>query len=249
MSALRQPSDDRLAYFDRIFATDLRYVPDCYTLCGDAHCCNYARYKQRFMLLGGGDHELPLMPGEFDYMRTRGYLGQFGDYKLKEVAFAIDQGMLRYQAIVSKRAGCVCDQQTRATLCRLYPLFPQYDVSGALVGVESVGIYEELERLDGLDQACRIGSIPIAEMDAFIGLATHIGSDPVAVFHMEAFRHAKAAAAASVKHAMEASGKSAFRTFELLVLRARLFDTEAIRQELSALAARFAEYHGSRFQL
>jgi hypothetical protein len=62
------------AMFDTIFATDLVYERNCHTLCGDAHCCHFRRYKGE-----GSLHQLPLLPGEYEYMQNRGYLSQYKD--------------------------------------------------------------------------------------------------------------------------------------------------------------------------
>lgn len=242
---------DRTAFFDHIYATDLTYVPDCYKLCGDAHCCNYTRYKQQFVF-GRKQHsqELPLLPGELEYLTEKNFLGQFEDYSVREVDFPIAQGVIRYRAIVSKRRGCACNHETRPAACRLYPLFPQYDVSGAVVGVEDGGgIYDDLERIGRLPRACQVSSVPVGAMSKFIALAAHLGSDPIVAFHMEAFRMARAAAAASVEAAVGTSGRSVFRTFETLLLRSQLFDVAKLRADLEALCSRFAARHGDRFRL
>ncbi len=81
------PPAERTAYFERIYATDLRYVPDCYKLCGDAHCCNFSRYKQKFAFMGRSHfQELPLLPGEFEFLRDQGYLAQFQDHELRQIS-------------------------------------------------------------------------------------------------------------------------------------------------------------------
>ena len=57
--------------FDRIYATDLVYAPDCWKLCGNAHCCNFSRYKSQMSILGHQrSQEIPLLPGEFDFIRS-----------------------------------------------------------------------------------------------------------------------------------------------------------------------------------
>lgn len=243
-------SAERMAFFDRIYATDLCYVPECYKLCGDAHCCNYTRYKQQFVF-GRKNHtqETPLLPGEVEYLRAKNYFGQFQDHEVRSIEFTIAQGTIRYDSIVSKRPGCSCDHPTRPTMCRLYPLFPQFDVNGALVGIEPGGFFDELERIGQLPRACQVNNVPISEMKVFISLASHLGSDPIVAFHMEAFRLAKAAAAATVEAAMRDSKRSVFRTFETLLINHQIFDVDALRAQLEQLASRYAERHGTRFQL
>ena len=65
MSSLRFES-----VFETIYSTDLVYAPDCWKLCGDAHCCNFMRYKSKMSILGKNlFQELPLLPGEFEFLR------------------------------------------------------------------------------------------------------------------------------------------------------------------------------------
>jgi hypothetical protein len=40
-----------ISQFERIYETDLVYVPDCWQLCSDAHCCSFAKYKKNFNTL------------------------------------------------------------------------------------------------------------------------------------------------------------------------------------------------------
>ncbi|HEY7797581.1 MAG TPA: hypothetical protein VIA80_02360, partial [Hyphomonadaceae bacterium] len=68
-------------------------------------------------------------------------------------------------------------------------------------------------------------------------------------FHMEAFRLAKAAAAKAVETAFAASGKNVFRSFEMLVLRGKVFDVERLRADIDQLADKFEAAHGQRFCL
>jgi hypothetical protein len=130
-----------------IYGLDLVYEKDCWKLCGDAHCCNFARHKSRFKFMGKKPfQELPLLPGEYEFMRDRGWLAQFQDHVHKKQVFALDgQRAMTIESIVSHRPGCACDHATRPTICRLYPLFPVLDIEGRITGIEThFWIYEEL---------------------------------------------------------------------------------------------------------
>lgn len=244
------PGPDRDAIFERIYATDLVYVPDCYRLCGDAHCCNFARYKARFLFLGKTHfQELPLLPGEYEYLAERGHLAQFGEFNHKVVEYAIGAGVLRCESIVSRRQGCACNHATRTTICRLYPFLPRFDVSGRLCGVEEIGIYELLEQLEGLAPACRVTRQSPAEAAKFAAICRLIAADPKLLFFIEAYRVAKRNVAERLKCAKRDSGKSAFSLFELRFLRGELFDQPSLRAELDALADRFQARYGPRFRL
>ncbi len=114
--------------FDEIYQTDLVYEKDCFKLC-DAHCCSgFASHKAQFKFMATGHfNELPLLPGEYEYMKARGYLEQFGDHDHRVIPFELSKRSIKYETIVSRKPGCACNHATRTTICRLYPLIPQYD--------------------------------------------------------------------------------------------------------------------------
>ncbi len=97
------------AAFDKIYSTDLVYQPDCWQLCGDAHCCNFSRYKAKFKLIAKNHfQELPLLPGEYDYLETRGCLTQFSDFEHKVIEYTLDHRSIQVESIVSRRPNCAC---------------------------------------------------------------------------------------------------------------------------------------------
>ena len=232
--------------FETIYATDLVYVPDCWRLCGDAHCCSFARHKARFRLIGsGGGQELPLLPGEYAFLRDRGWLAQFQDHEHRAYDYVYPGGVLRVETILSRRAGCACDHGTRPTICRLYPLVPVYDPDGAVVSVHHGGVYEALERQAGLDPACRLEAIPFPELQKFLAVAAAIARDPAALFHVSAYlvalRHLEARLAALRGDA----SADVFRLFESNLLTGRLLDHDRLREDLGRLARRFEDRYGA----
>jgi hypothetical protein len=131
--------------------------------------------------------------------------------------------------------------------CRLYPLLPVFAVDGRLISTEPIGLYEELERIDGLEPACRLETLPFPQLNLYLGLANAIASDPVLLFHMMAYRIVKHHVAARLEAARGETGTSAFSLFERSLLRRRLFDHEGIKAELASLWTKFAECHGTSF--
>jgi hypothetical protein len=243
----REPTDTSV--FDEIYATDLRYLVDCWKLCGDAHCCSFSRYKSRFSLIGRTPfQELPLLPGEYEYLSAKGWLAQFGDYEHRVQSFELPMGSMRLETVVSRRPHCACDQPTRPTVCRLYPLLPVFDVEGKLVGVESLGIYEVLEEIQRSEPACRLTSLPFAEMQKLITIANAIGRAPLALFYMMAYRIAKEHVRTRLIEASASSKTDLFKLFERLLLRQRLTDDRLVT-ELTSLADLFKRrYAGFRLQ-
>jgi len=244
------PRDRFAAVFERVYSLDLVYEPDCWRLCGDAHCCSFARHKARFRLLGTGDRpaqELPLLPGEFDFLESRGWVSQFHDYERKTVRYDFGPGAVTLDTVTSARPGCACDHATRTTVCRLYPLLPVYEAGGALAGTEPLGLYEELEILDGLEPACRIAALPFGQLNLYLELTRLLGDDPALRFHLMAYRLVKRHIAERLGSARATSGKSAFSLFESGFLRRRLLDHPQIKAELAALWEDFASRHGPAF--
>jgi hypothetical protein len=77
--------------WDAVHAIDLVYVQDCHRLCGDAHCCSFARHKARFRMLAQQPfQELPLLPGEYEHMAARGAWAQFGECERRSGAFVLE---------------------------------------------------------------------------------------------------------------------------------------------------------------
>jgi hypothetical protein len=236
--------------FERIYATDLVFVKDCWKLCGDAHCCSFSRYKARFRLLASRPfQELHLLPGEYAFLEAKGWLAQFGDFDRKVTRYAIDHRGLTVDSVVSRRPNCACDHGTRTTICRLYPLLPVYDVAGRVEGTDAAfGVYEEIERLAGMEPACKVTSTSFAEMQKFLEIANGIGSHPLLLFHAMAYRETKNHVAAQLAKA-GASGGDWFRRFEGALLRRTLIDHDALRGRLAALADAFEAHYGGRFRL
>lgn len=242
--------------FAAIYDTDLVYRPGCWTLCGDAHCCSFRRHKARFRLMArDGGQELPLLPGEFDFLAARGWTAQFEPYERERRVHDFGPARLVVDRLTSRRpGGCACDHATRTTVCRLYPLLPVLGPDGGLVATERLGLYEELEALDGADPACRVDALPFDQLALFLRIAGAIGGEPILAFHLEAYRLAKRHVASRLADAVRPPGgdptappRSAFQAFEAAFLRRRLVDAEVLDAELAALWARFRDRHGRGF--
>jgi hypothetical protein len=239
------------ALYERLYAIDLVYQQDCFKLCGDAHCCSFARHKRRFgMLAKRPFQELPLLPGEFAFLAARGWLAQFAEHERKASVYAIDaRRALLVDAVISMRpGGCACDHDTRPVVCRLYPLLPAIDEAGRLASIEPFGVYEELERLEGLAPACQIHALPLDQLQLLLEVTRLLALSPLVAFHLAAYRVAKRHVFDRLRAARK-PGESAFGQFEWSMLRKRLFDHDALRAELAALADRYAAHWGAAFAL
>jgi hypothetical protein len=238
--------------WQRVQGLDLVYRRDCWQLCGDAHCCSFARHKARFRMLGKEPfQELPLLPGEYEFLAATGGLAQFGDHVHRRSRFALDERRaVHVESVVSRRPGCACDHATRPTVCRLYPLLPIHDVGGRLLGVDGeFGIYEALERLAGLPRACQIDAVPVAQLHLFLELAAELAQSPLHLFHLHAYRATKRHAVATLERTLAAKPQDPFQLFEWLLLKDRLLAKDELRAELRQLADAFAAEYGDRFQL
>lgn len=239
-----------LSGFERIYATDLVYVPDCWRLCGDAHCCSFARYKSRFKMIARTPfQELPLLPGEYDFLASMGWLKQFQEFEHKLIEFPIDGYTLKAESIVSRKSDCPCDHDTRPTICRLYPLLPVFDLAGQLVGTEPVGIYEEIERIAGIDTACQVTALPFEEANKFFTIVGELSKNPTQLYYLEAYRITKHHVSARLQERYSTNDRNIFTLFETGLIRQNLIDKEYLRAELSQLARHFEEKYGDSFQL
>lgn len=219
------------AFFDRAYATDLVFEPDCWKLCGDAHCCSFSRHKARFEIIQAPQQELPLLPGEWAYLVERGWNAQFGEHTATQHRYELDGYTIEWTSMVSQRPMCACDHGTRTVVCRLYPLLPTFASNGNITGTAPLGMYEELEILEGLPRACRIDTIPTDQHELFLDLAGDIAAEPVWRFALIAYTAAK-------RHVFDRLAArrdpavSAFKQFEMALFRKRLFDHDALRAEL-----------------
>jgi hypothetical protein len=226
--------------FDTVYATDLVYVKDCWKLCGDAHCCSFQRYKGRYRILARTPfQELPLLPGEWAWLQSRGWTSQFEPFEHKVQAFEVDGRILRHETVVSRRPGCACDHATRPTICRLYPLLPRFAPDGRLEGVEGAGIYEDMERIGGLAPACELRHLPFDQLTPFLRLCAALSRSPLLLFHLEAYRLAKQHVAGTLARRVADGGKDVFQVFEMGLLRQALVDGPALRAEITALMRDF----------
>ena len=242
--------------FETIYATDLVYAPGCWQLCGDAHCCTFSRYKSQMRILGHRHkQELPLLPGESEYMKRRGIMGDFRDAQCMSVDYPLAGGKMKLEFLVGGTNACACKHDTRTTVCRLYPLLPMFDIEGKLTGVDAdFGIYEEIENIDGMERGCKITNVPFSEMNKLLAIAGAIGRSPKAVFYTMAYRLAKGHAREQLKKAKAAQKPdrprmSTLALFEGMFLLRQLLDQSVLRPQLEALAEEFRERHGPRFSL
>lgn len=236
--------------FDNMYDTDLVYMKDCWKLCGDAHCCSFSRYKSRFKLIAQEHYqELPLLPDEYDYLKHKGWLGQFGDFDHKTVEYAFNGSTMRVESIVSRKPGCACEHDTRPVICRLYPLFPIFDIHGHILGIDSVGIYEVLEKLDGLQPACALTQLPFGELQKFLSISAEIASNPKHVFYCMAYRITIKHVRTNLMNIVNARSKSVFSLFENAFIRKKLIDDTELKQQLSTLVNEFQTRHVMTFTI
>lgn len=236
--------------FERIYATDLVYIKDCWKLCGNAHCCGFFPYKEKFNLIGQTKfHELPLLPGEYEFLQSKGWWSQFGDADHKVITYPLDHRTLRVETMVSRKPMCACEHETRLTVCRLYPLLPEFDLDGKLIGTRTFGIFEEFEKIEKLDPACKITSLPFTQMQAFLDLCGYVSKSPLHHFYFSAY-------ALAVDHVrdriiaqkdLKPDGTSAFTLFEGMLLFKKLVDDDILKPRLIALADMFEERYGPIF--
>lgn len=223
--------------FDVIYGTDLVYVPGCWRLCGDAHCCSFRRYKERFKLLGRTPgQELPLLPGEYDYLSRKGYLAQFQDHEHRAVPYQFGDRKIMIETILSRREGCACDHSTRTTICRLYPVLPVFDIDGGLVDIDRVGIYDLLEEMDGYERICKVETLPVSELKKLLTVTREIAREPRALFYISAYKLAHDYVRERLVTLRGKQTVTFFKVFENSLLRNSLIEKDVLTDRLTALA-------------
>lgn len=239
----------KTAVFDLIYGRDLVYVPDCWKLCGDAHCCSFARYKQQFRFIGRvPGKQIFILPGEQEYLAARGRLTQFGKFDHKRTNYSLGEDTIAIESIVSQRVGCMCEHATRLTLCRLYPLMPIFDLEGKLIGIDrNMGIYEELESIDALDRACKVDAVPFSEMQNFLAICSAIATVPEFLFYFAAYRLVKLHCRDRIAAQTASPQKNSFQTFEELLVGKKLIDHAQLDGQLATLLAQFRGRYGAGF--
>jgi len=238
------------AGFERIYSIDLTFVPDCWKLCGDAHCCSFSRYKAKFRMIARTPfQELPLLPGEYEFLSSKGWLKQFEPFEHRVIEFPIDAGVLKAESIVSKKPNCACEHNLRPTVCRLYPLLPIFDVSGRLVATEPLGIYEEMEAIEGISPACQLTSLPFNQVDRYLNITAELAKNPVHLFYLMAYRITKKHAVERIQAKRLEYKCDVFAAFENAFIRRQLLDKNELRAELDDLAGTFKAHYGEAFRL
>lgn len=192
--------------------------------------------------------ELPLLPGEYEFMAERDLLNQFGDFQHKILNFEIEGYDLKVESILVHTDVCPCSHDLRPTICRLYPALPVFDIDGRLIATETMGIYEEMERIAGLAPACRVDTLSMKELNKFLAITEQISRCPHFLYYLEAYRMTKQHASRQLQNAVEQGSANVFVAFEMGFLKNNLLDPAFLRDELSCLAAKFKQRYGATFE-
>jgi hypothetical protein len=194
--------------------------------------------------------ELPLLPGEMEFLKSRGWTRQFGEFEHRVIDFPLDAGTMKLEFLVGRSKTCACEHDTRTTACRLYPLLPIYDLDGRVVGVDTrFGMFEEVESIDQTERACKIDQVPFSELGKFVTIANAIAQNPTHHFYVMAFRLAKVSAVQRLRATRQCAAPniSTLRIFEGLFALKQLLDPNIIRPQLNDLADQFKRRHRERF--
>ena len=235
-----------LSGFAAIYDTDLVYVPDCWRLCGDAHCCSFSRYKAKFKLIASSPfQELPLLPREYEFLASQGWLAQFEPYEHRVLEFKLDAGIMKVESIVSRKSGCPCDHATRPTICRLYPFLPIFETSGRFIGTDLMGIYEEMEAIDGMEPACKVQDISPDQAAKLLTISEQIAGNLKSLYYISAYRIAKGHVANRLRNQQSMTKADVFAVFENAFIRGQISDREALTADLNGLFDVFVKHYGA----
>lgn len=230
--------------FDALYGIDLVYRPGCWQLCGDAHCCSFARVKSSFRFLyRTPGQELPLLPGEYDWLKARSLHLQFGDHQHRALPYRFGDRTMTIESVLSRRPGCACDHATRTTVCRLYPFLPVLDVDGRFTGVQRLGMFDMLEELDGRERACRVDEIPREELGKLLAMAGVLAAHPLALFCTIAYRLAHEHLRERLQTLRQGRDATVFAVMESAFARRTLIDP-SLERTMIELADRIEDRFG-----
>jgi hypothetical protein len=241
--------------FDTIYGIDLVFEPGCWKLCSDAHCCHFSRYKSAG---APAFHEIPLLPGEWQYLNTTGHIHQYEDSRQLRLEVSLDTGTLTYESLRIPGRQCPCRHELRPTICRLYPLLPMYSVSAGLIGVDTkMTLFDVIEEVLELPRACRIAAVPLSELQKFMALARALGSEPVLMFHLMAYKRVKDQLRDTLMKMVAAAGRPSGSPGEVADrittlqrdLVVKTVNWGAVKADLNQLGNDFRQRHGPSFTL
>ncbi|MEM7404051.1 MAG: hypothetical protein AAF458_02105 [Pseudomonadota bacterium] len=231
---------DEFDCFDAIYATDLRYVPGCWEFCGDAHCCHFSRYRNYSP--DRGQQKIPMLAGEYQYLEARGYLQQYDDITLELQTVESEGFSYVFETLSVAAEGCPCEQTTRPTLCRLYPLMPVFDAHGGVIDIDiECTPFEIVEVLSGSPRACQIQTLSFAEMSNFLTLCAAVAASARIKFSLMALHRAQVAFKQNLERKMEQEKLSVFEALARLGQEDALIDKPRLGTELRVLAEAFAQ--------
>ncbi|MFK8114803.1 MAG: hypothetical protein AB8B91_21560 [Rubripirellula sp.] len=235
--------------FDVVFATDLVYQADCWKLCGDGHCCHFSRYKKNS---SEQDYQsLPLLAGEYEYMKRRGYLQQYSEMELQRTSIDVEDGEWNIDMLrVRVDASCPCDHNLRPTVCRIYPLWPIFSAQQGLVGIStSPSQFEVMEKLGGLESACKVSGTSFAEFQKFLAICTAISANPRVMFSVMMMGLCRDLFEEKLHTTMQTHKVNMFQAMAMQVKENAFVDEAECSRQTSAMVSEFKTKFGSRFSL
>ncbi len=237
------------ATYDLIYATDLVYEPTCFQRCGDAHCCHFDRYRRHGPPAERGWQKLPMLAGEYDYLRERGLLSQYPAPQLETTWLTGRLATYRFDLLVVAAPGrCPCDHPRRPTICRLYPLQPLFEPGVGVVGVETnASFFEEIETLAKTPRACPLTSLSFEQLGLLLHLCGAIARNPRCLFSAMAQALAKRLFRERVTALMAAQRINVFTALGQLTASGEFVERQVMVDGLDELLTRFRACYGDDF--
>ena len=235
--------------FDAIFNTDLIYAKDCWELCGDAHCCHFDRYRKFAGDSERGFQKIPLLTGEYEYMKRRGLLNQYSEFEREVTCVTLVAGEFNFDllSIPADRA-CPCDHSRRPTICRLYPLMPILSPTDKLIGVDAnCSQFEVVEDLGGMQRACQLTGTSFVEFGKFITICTAISRNPRTMFSAMFLHLFLVMFRSTIKASMKKNGVTVFQAIQTLAGQESFVDQAKLADELDSLTNQFQAEFGPDF--
>lgn len=248
------PGPEGLTDWAWVFQAPLIYRDRCWETCGGGYCCKPARVQRHFDLLRKEGVELPLLPGEYHYLSSRGLLQRGFEGDLSRHLVKVRPGLsFPVYRTVCRLDGICSDHAHRPVVCRIYPFAPVPDARGQLIRKEPVAVIDQFwDLMSGGADPCTIDALTPEEDERYRGVCAEILKDPINVFYLGAASIFKGAIRDGVRALPQLTALPEgpfFATWEKLLMFGQLYRVDDVLGRIARWYDEVSEAHGAPLDL
>jgi len=239
----------------RLFGTEFISRDRCWETCGGGYCCKPFRIQQHFAFLRREGVELPLLPGEYHFLRRGGLLQTGFEDAMSRHEIRLPNGLsFPIYRTVCRLDGICSDHSHRPMVCRIYPMAPVPDLDGRLERLEPTALIDlHWTRLVQGKNPCTITTLTPEELDRYHELSAELFRDPVNIFYLKAASLYKTAIREGLEtrypQLLELPEADFFRAWERLLVMGKLYRTQDVLAQLVDLSDALSARWGDAFSL